>query len=412
MAKFIFTGFSPNISLRSTLQSLSWLFFFWKWPYLRTGSNNRKLKKLLKRKTNTRNSFLFDSGRSALYFALKSLGLGSGDEVILQAYTCVVVTNAIKWTGAKPVYVDIGDSFNMDPADLRKKITKKTKAVIIQHTFGTPADLEKILEICNEQNLYTIEDCAHSIGAKYQKQQTGSFADIGMFSFGSDKVISSIRGGALVTQNNNITKKLEKYENDLEKISYGELIQLLLHYPIFFLGRMFYGIGVGKWFLYLSKKLHLTNLVIYKKEKSGNQVKFYPKKMANSIASFVCFELEKLDDLNDHRKSIAEIYRKEIQSGKIIHPQKDPNSIYLRYTILVENPKKLFLAAKKNKIMLGNWYDTVIAPGDIDMGKTGYKKSSCKHAEKLSSESLNLPTNRNITTSDAKRVANFINKYA
>ena len=108
---------------------------------------------------------VFDSGRSAIYFALKSLGAGDGVEVLVQAYTCVVVVNAINWTGAKPIYVDIGDDFNIEPADLIKKVTTKTKILIIQHTFGQPAKLDELLAITKQYNLKVIEDCAHSLGA-------------------------------------------------------------------------------------------------------------------------------------------------------------------------------------------------------------------------------------------------------
>ncbi len=86
----------------------------------------------------------------------------------MQAFTCNAVSNPIFWAGAKPIYVDIDETYNMDPADLKNKISSKTKAVIVQHTFGVPAQIEKIQEICKKNKLILIEDMAHALGSKYQ----------------------------------------------------------------------------------------------------------------------------------------------------------------------------------------------------------------------------------------------------
>ncbi len=96
---------------------------------------------------------------------LNSLGLEKDSEVLLQAFTCNAAVNPIIWSGLKPVFVDVNEeTFNMDAEDLRRKISSKSKAVMVQHTFGLPAYMDEILEICQQNNLILIEDCAHSLG--------------------------------------------------------------------------------------------------------------------------------------------------------------------------------------------------------------------------------------------------------
>lgn len=115
--------------------------------------------------------------------------------MILQAYTCVSVSNAIIATGAKPIYVDIdAQTLNINPQLIEKHITQKTKAIIVQHTFGIPADIHAIQSIVKKHQLFFIEDCAHALGAQYKEKMVGSFGDIAVYSFGRDKVISSVNG--------------------------------------------------------------------------------------------------------------------------------------------------------------------------------------------------------------------------
>ena len=144
MAQMIFTGFSPNLEGRDVLIALKFLFLPWQWLKLKKGQAVANVEKNLKAYFSIKYAYTFDSGRSSFYFALRSLGIGEGDEVLTQAYTCVVVSNAIRQPGAKAVYVDINNDFNINPEDLESKITDKSKVLIIQHTFGLVAPLEKL----------------------------------------------------------------------------------------------------------------------------------------------------------------------------------------------------------------------------------------------------------------------------
>ncbi|MBT3538651.1 aminotransferase class I/II-fold pyridoxal phosphate-dependent enzyme [Candidatus Parcubacteria bacterium] len=406
----IFTGFLPNATTKDLLKSLDFLLLPWKWFSLRKGKGNKKVEKWLKTYFEIPHTYTFDSGRTALQKGLEVLGVQRGDEVLVQAYTCMVVSNAIKWAHGNPVYVDVGNDLNIDCADLEKKITNKSKVLIIQHTFGRPADLEKLLDIAKKHNLKVIEDCAHSLGVKHNGKFLGTSGDIGMFSFGTDKVVSSMRGGALITSDKIIGNKIKKLQQDLPLPKLLKTIQYLLAFPAFAIGKPLYEVG-GRYFLGILKKLNILGRIMYDEEKKGNQVSFYPSQFANSFASILLNQLEKMDEVNRHRQKIADLYNEKITNKDIVLPEKNNESNYLRYALLVKNPLDMIVAAKKNGIMLGNWYDTVIAPGDCTLEASGYKKGSCPVAEKLSSQSINLPTNRHIDETKAQKIIDFVNSY-
>ena len=402
--KTIFTGFSPNLNGKNVMKACGFLFLPWMWAKQRKGDGPVKVEDWLKNYFKTSFAHTFDSGRSALYYALKSLGVKPEDEILVQAYTCVVVSNAINWTGAKPIYVDIDDNFNMDYRDLEKKISPKSKILIIQHTFGQPANLEKLLEIAQKYNLKVIEDCAHSLGARHNKKLTGTFGDIGMFSFGSDKNVSCVRGGALITNDPQINSRLIEFKDRLPLTNRIKTIQHLAHFPIFFIGKNFYSLKIGKWLFWLAKKTNLINKIIYSPEKLGKQILFYPAILSNSLAQILLDQLEKLDEINKQRQAVAKVYDYKISNTSAGKPIWNDESVWLRYTLRVEDPKKWHKKAKQTNIILGNWYDTVIAPRDIKWEVTGYVFGSCPNAEKLSAQSINLPTDQNLTKEDIKRI--------
>ncbi|MFA7314669.1 MAG: DegT/DnrJ/EryC1/StrS family aminotransferase, partial [Candidatus Magasanikbacteria bacterium] len=148
-----------------------------------------------------------------------------------------------------------------------------------------------------------------------------------------------------------------------------------------------------------------------KEEKACNRLKFYPARYPNSLAKILLNQLPRLTEMNEHRQEIANIYDKLLDNTKMKKPKITKDNIFLRYTILVNNPEKIIKIAKQHKIILGNWYDSVIAPKDkdVDMLRTGYINSSCPNAEKLAQTTVNLPTNKSITFVQAKMIAELIN---
>ncbi len=155
-----------------------------------------------------------NSGTSALQAALYALDIKKGDEVLIPSFTFVATANAVVSTGAKPVFVDIlKDNYTIDPDDIRKKITKKTRAIIPVHLYGNMINIEKLSEIAKQHNLFVIEDSAQSLGSTYKGKHAGTFFDMGCYSMYSAKVMTSGEGGFIVTNNKKFRDKLLMIRN-------------------------------------------------------------------------------------------------------------------------------------------------------------------------------------------------------
>ncbi len=160
-----------------------------------------------KNKFKSKYSLAVTSGTSALRVALATLDLKKDDEVITQAFTFVATVEAIVESRAKPIITEIDETLNMDPNDLLKKITKKTKAVIVVHMLGVPADLSKIKRICDKKNITLIEDTAWGCGGKFKKKFLGTWGQMGTFSFDFAKNITTGEGGMILFKNKNDYEK-------------------------------------------------------------------------------------------------------------------------------------------------------------------------------------------------------------
>lgn len=155
-----------------------------------------------------------NSGTAALQAALYALDIKKGDEVLIPSFTFVATANSVVSTGAKPVFVDIlKDNYTMDPEDLQKKITKKTKAIMPVHLYGNVAFVDRISEIARKNNLPIIEDSAQSLGSMYKEKHAGTFFDLGCWSMYPAKVMTSGEGGFIATNNKKLRDKLLMIRN-------------------------------------------------------------------------------------------------------------------------------------------------------------------------------------------------------
>lgn len=400
--EIITVGISPNTENDDVTQALKMLFTPWRW--YQEDARNQVLRWFKDHYGS--HVTMFSSGRSALTALLESFGIGVGDEVILQAFTCMVVPNAIRFAGAIPIYVDIDHSANIDPSDLEKTITSKTKAIIVQHTFGTPADMDKIMTIARKHNILVIEDCAHALGAVYKGKNVGTIGDGAIFSFGRDKIISSVFGGAAVVKNKEAAKKLQTIEQNLSSPSFFWIAQQLLHPIAMSIILPLYASGVGKLLLVMLQKLHMLSFPVSKSELVGIKPKNYMTRYPNALAYLLIKQLQKLDSYTKTRQSISEYYEQELKKLHISYVDSREGSTRLRFGILSDHQNKILLQTKQKNILLGNWYHNIVDPQGSDTSIAGYQKGSCPKAEQLAKTIINLPTK--ITQKQAERVVQVI----
>jgi len=162
------------------------------------------------------------SGTAALHMALYQLGIGEGDEVIVPSLTFIATINPILFVGAKPVIVDVDPiTWNIDPQEIRKAITEKTKAIIPVHLYGSVCNIDEIIEIARENKLFVIEDATESLGATYKGRQTGTFGDFGCFSFNGNKLITTGGGGMIVNNNQKQAEHIKFLVNQARDASKG-----------------------------------------------------------------------------------------------------------------------------------------------------------------------------------------------
>lgn len=407
---------SPNTEVDDVRTALKVIVAPWKW---KKSSGLNKVNEWFCRYFNVKQAYFFNSGRSALYAILKTLDISNGDEVIMQAFTCVAVSGPILWVGAKAVYADIDDSLNIDPTLLEKDITPKTKAVIVQHTFGIPARIDKIKEITQKHNLVLIEDCAHSLGAVYHGQKVGSFGDAAFFSFGRDKIVSSVYGGAVIVnqkslrQSSEQTKinrmKIKDFQKRLLHPSYFWIFQQLLHPLAFAIILPLYNFFIGKLILYILLKLNLLSKPIYKEEYSGKRPGNFPQKYPPALEELLLNQLNKLEYLNAKRKKTASYYFDKLKNCKTVKlPLINEGAVYLRFNILMNGSQDILHKGKVKKIILGNWYRYIIDPKGVDYVKIGYEKGSCPKAEGIAASSVNLPTYIRLNNYNLNIIVDFI----
>lgn len=360
---------------------------------------------------------LLTSGRAALYRLLTTLNIGPGDEVILQAFTCSVVPAAIQWAGATPIYADINPTdFNLDVSDVAHKITPRTRAIIIQHTFGIPANIAALQAVAKQHKLLLIEDCAHALGSQSDNNLLGTFGDAAFFSFGRDKILSSVFGGAIISKDNNLIEKIRAQTNTLPAAPYTWTAQQLLH-PVALSGLLphYFSHSIGKIALVALQRLRLISKVLTPAEKKGEQPAHLHYRYPAALAELLTHQLEKLPRFTERRQQIANRYQEAFKNNpRLTLPTPPANSrvAWLRYPVLVDKPSELRMMAKKQQILLGDWYDTPIGPRDVEPRTFGYIQSSCPVAEDITRHVINLPTYPLLTDQQVGHAITFIQNNA
>ena len=358
--------------------------------------------------------YYFYKGRVALFAVLKAMGIGNGDEVVLPGFTCVVVPNAITYLGAKPVYADIDPStYNIDPQKIRAKITGKTRAVIAQHTFGIPADLEAISAIATNHNLYLIEDSCHSIGSEYKGRPVGTFGDAAFFSSQWSKPVTTGLGGWARINNQRLREKMAKTYPEFAAPSLRDDIVLRLQYflhsalsgPSFFwfardmyrkLSK--YGIAIGSSSV---DELEYRMPADYKKRMSGWQREMLERRLKEALPVI------------GHRKRVVSQYEKLLPGtgSKPVRLPLDYDPVFLRYPVSVRDKERLLAAARGKRIEIGDWFLSPVHPNLEGWEKAGYRKGMCSNAEKACEQVINLPTHSKIGNREIERITLLLEKF-
>jgi UDP-4-amino-4,6-dideoxy-N-acetyl-beta-L-altrosamine transaminase len=180
--------------------------------WLTTGPKVNEFEENMQKYLGCKKAIGLSSCTGGLHIALAALGIKHGDEVIVPTYTFAASAHVAAWLGAKPVLVDVEkDTFNIDPKKIEEAITDKTKAIIPVHFAGHSCDIDKITAIAEKHNLFVIEDAAHAIGTDYKRKKIGNFSNATVFSFYATKTITTAEGGMLVTNDEELGKKLKRY---------------------------------------------------------------------------------------------------------------------------------------------------------------------------------------------------------
>lgn len=397
-----------------------------KLQFLRKWNEVKKVEEYLQKYITWSNSddqkiYSFYNGRSAIFHWINLLGIQPWDEILLQAYTCISVPNAIKWTWAKPVYVDIDEeTLNIDTKLIERKITHKTKAILIQHTFWNPCDIPSIQRLCKKYRLFLIEDCAHSLGAEYHGNKVGNFWDISIFSFWRDKVISSVNGWFLLINNPTLLTWAEIIEESLKKLPVWLLLKNIFYIPISYYAKkyydfkLFWDITLGKLIIHLSRKINIIPEVISREEKKCMDRLFYYE-YPNSLAYIALSEIEKIDKYNMHRIAVAWVYMNSLWRKNTTRELVEWKNIYLRYPFIIAELSGFKQVMRNKGILVWDWYQDVIQKWSSSSDNWEahrvmalYENWSCPVAEKMVQHTVNLPNHPWISKEEAEYVCETI----
>ncbi|MDD5109651.1 MAG: aminotransferase class I/II-fold pyridoxal phosphate-dependent enzyme [Patescibacteria group bacterium] len=408
--KAITTVLAPNYQGDDVRRSLGLLLRPWQW---RTGKAVRAFEQEFQEWLPCGAAISFGSGRGALWEVLRCVRLQPGDEVLLQAFTCVSVPDAVLWAGGKPVYVDTdAATYTMDVEDFKRKISPRSRAVIIQHTFGYPANIDAICATARAHGMFIVEDCAHALGATYRGKRVGRFGHAAIFSFGRDKVISSVFGGMAVTDDPAVANQLRLFQQEAKLPPSRWIVQQLMHPVVTFFARQTLEIfSVGKIILRLARTTHVTALAVGAGEREGKRPELAGYRMPNALAVIARRQFRKLDRYNRHRAVIAEIYRAGLaHRAWQLPPAGDTQrtNINLLYTIRTRHAETVLQSARRHGVYLEEWYRPVIAPPGVENDTIGYTPGSCPRAEAASNEVVNLPTHMAVSEPDARRICTIL----
>ena len=307
------------------------------------------------------------NGLDALTLALKALGIGEGDEVIVPADTFIATALAVIYAGAKPVLADAApDTFNIDPARIEAAVTPRTKAVMPVHLYGRACDMDPVMEIARRHGLRVVEDCAQAHGAKYKGRKVGTFGDAAGFSFYPGKNLGALGdAGAVVTNDPGIAEKVRALGN------YGS-----------------------------DYKYHH----IYKGQNS---------RLDELQAAFLSAKLPHLDRMNEGRRRIAARYLAEIRNPEVILPRADDEyePVWHIFAVRCARRDELEKHLNEHGIGTGKHYPVPVHLQEC-CRDLGYREGNFPAAEEISLTELSLPMFYGMTDAEVGKVIDCVNHFS
>ncbi len=338
---------------------------------LALGPKTEEFERLIANYTGTEHAVAVSSGTAALHLIVKALGIGPGDEVLVPSFTFVASVNAILYEGAKPVFVDIEpDTYNLDPTDLEKKITHKTKAIMAVDVFGHPADWDEILRIARKHRLKVIDDACEALGARYRGKSLGQFGDAAAFAFYPNKQITTGEGGMIVTNDTNIASVCRSLRNQ---------------------GRG----DMGAWLEH---------------ERLG-----YNYRMTEMSAALGISQLSRLEDILTKRDRVAQMYTNRLSGIEWVRPpvvRQNVRMSWFVYTItLTENLKRdsVMQAMMREGIPTRGYFSPVHLQGYIRELLNTYE-GMLPITESVASRTIALPFHSNLSQEEVDDVVEVLSK--
>lgn len=354
--------------------------------------------------------FLYWKGRVALYALLKAMNVKEGDEVIVPAFTCVVVPNAIKYCGATPIYVDINSTtYNTDIDKIEEKITPHTKVILCQNTFGLSSNVEELVSLAKRYNLYTIEDCTHGFGGIYNGKPNGTFCDAAFFSTQWNKPFSTGIGGFAYCKDEKLKELLNRVNLELDKANAKDDFSLSLLYFIrehILVNSLYW--QMLKIYRWLSKK----NLVLG--SSSGEELvstqmpRNYFKGISKSQIKKGYTAINNLSKTLQLRKENAFKYTTYLKkNGKIyVNEALFENHAFLKYPLLVKDKTEVLYLANKMNIPLGEWFCSPLHPVMGNLERWDMNTELFPQACQVAAQIVNLPTD----TQSIEKILVFLRK--
>ncbi len=354
----------------------------------------------------------FWKGRVALYAILRGLGVGPGDEVILPGYTCVMDVNPIKYLGARPVYVDIEPAtYNMDPALLAARITPRTKAILAQHTYGYPCEMDAILEIARGRGVAVVEDCCLALGSRYKGRLCGTMGIAAYWSFQWNKPFTTGIGGLAATSDPDLAGRIDELgarelrpprRQPAAMLAAQRLVYRALIYP----RTTAMATSLFRW---MTRRGAVVG--------SSSSCEFSPEMPADfftglgaSQARAGLAQLRRIEANLAHRREMGRLYDRLLrEAGWTLPPVPDyMDPVLVRYPVRVADKARAVAAAPARGVELGTWFECPLHPIETPMHLYDYREGMCPVAERACREVVNLPTHPRAGEPTARRSVEFV----